>query len=109
MAYAKRTDANQTEIVETLRKAGADVYILSMVGRGIPDLMVCFNGETILMEVKRDAKAKFTADQLKFIANWKGGPLSRVDSPESALVNFLSCYLFSLYKYSMLAHDIFEC
>jgi hypothetical protein len=31
--------------------------------------MVCFNGETILMEVKRDAKAKFTADQLKFIAN----------------------------------------
>ena len=85
MAYAKRTDANQTEIVETLRKAGADVYILSMVGRGIPDLMVCFNGETILMEVKRDAKAKFTAEQLKFIANWKGGPLSRVDSPESAL------------------------
>lgn len=85
MAYAKRTDANQTEIVETLRKAGADVYILSMVGRGIPDLMVCFNGETILMEVKRDAKAKFTADQLKFIANWKGGPLSRVDSPEAAL------------------------
>ena len=85
MAYAKRIDANQTEIVETLRKAGADVYILSMVGRGIPDLMVCFNGETILMEIKRDAKAKFTPDQLKFIANWKGGPLSRVDSPEAAL------------------------
>ena len=37
------------------------------------------------MEVKRDAKAKFTAEQLKFIAKWKGGPLSRVDSPESAL------------------------
>ena len=85
MAYAKRIDANQTEIVETLRKAGADVYILSMVGRGIPDLMVCFNGETILMEVKANAKSRFTPDQLKFIANWKGGPLSRVDSPETAL------------------------
>lgn len=85
MAYAKRTDINQTEIVKTLRDVGADVYILSMVGKGIPDLMVCFNGETILMEVKRDAKAKFTPDQLKFIANWKGGPLSRVDSPEAAL------------------------
>jgi len=72
MAYAKRTDANQAEIV-------------SKVGKGIPDLLVTFNGETILMEVKRDAKAKFTAEQLKFIANWKGGPLSRVDSPESAL------------------------
>jgi len=85
MAYAKRIDANQTEIVETLRKAGADVYILSMVGRGIPDLMVCFNGETILMEVKANAKSRFTPVQLKFIANWKGGPLSRVDSPEAAL------------------------
>jgi len=85
MAYVKRTDANQAEIVKTLRQAGADVYDLSKVGKGIPDLLVTFNGETILMEVKRDAKAKFTAEQLKFIANWKGGPLSRVDSPESAL------------------------
>ena len=85
MAYAKRTDANQAEIVKTLREAGADVYDLSRDGKGIPDLLVTFNGETILMEVKRNAKAKFTADQLKFIAKWKGGPLSRVDSPESAL------------------------
>jgi len=85
MAYAKRTDANQAEIVKTLREAGADVYILSMVGKGLPDILVTYGGETILMEIKRDAKAKFTAEQLKFIANWKGGPLSRVDSPESAL------------------------
>jgi len=84
MAYAKRTDANQAEIVKTLRQAGADVYDLSKVGKGIPDLLVTFNGETILMEVKMP-KGKFTPDQLKFIANWKGGPLSRVDSPESAL------------------------
>jgi Holliday junction resolvase len=85
MPYAHKVDVNQAEIVKTLREAGADVYILSMVKKGMPDLMVCFNSETILMEVKRDAKAKFTAEQLKFIANWKGGPLSRVDSPESAL------------------------
>ena len=85
MPYARKVDVNQAEIVKTLREAGADVYILSMVGRGIPDLMVCFNGETILMEVKKNAKAKYTPDQLKFLANWKGGPLSRVDSPEAAL------------------------
>ena len=85
MPYARKVDVNQAEIVKTLRQAGADVHILSMVGKGMPDLMVCFNGETILMEIKRDAKAKFTAEQLKFIANWKGGPLSRVDSPEAAL------------------------
>ncbi len=85
MAYAKRTDANQAEIVKTLRQAGADVYDLSKVGKGIPDLLVTFNGETILMEVKANAKSRYSPDQLKFIANWKGGPLSRVDSPESAL------------------------
>jgi Holliday junction resolvase len=85
MAYAKRTDANQKEIVETLRKAGADVYILSMVGKGLPDILVTYGGETILMEIKANAKSRFTPDQLKFIANWKGGPLSRVDSPEAAL------------------------
>ena len=85
MAYARKVDVNQAEIVKTLRDAGADVFILSMVGKGLPDLLVTFKGETILMEVKRDSKAKFTPDQLKFIANWKGGPLSRVDSPEAAL------------------------
>ena len=85
MAFAKRTDANQAEIVKALRQAGADVYDLSKVGKGIPDLLVTFNGETILMEVKANAKSRYTPDQLKFIANWKGGPLSRVDSPESAL------------------------
>jgi hypothetical protein len=37
------------------------------------------------MEVKANSKSRYTPDQLKFIANWKGGPLSRVDSPESAL------------------------
>ena len=85
MAYAKRTDANQAEIVKTLRQAGADVYDLSKVGKGIPDLLVTFNGETIMMEVKANAKSRYSPDQLKFIANWKGGPLSRVDSPEAAL------------------------
>ena len=85
MAYARRTDANQQEIMDALRKAGADVFDLSKVGKGIPDLLVCFNGETLLMEVKKDSKAKFTPAQLKFIAGWKGGAMCRVDNPESAI------------------------
>ena len=85
MPYARKVDVNQAEIVKTLRDAGADVYILSMLGKGMPDLMVTYGGETILMEVKATAKSRYTPDQLKFIANWKGGPLSRVDSPEAAL------------------------
>jgi len=38
MPYARKVDVNQAEMVETLRKAGADVYILSSVGKGIPEL-----------------------------------------------------------------------
>ena len=59
--------------------------IIKKTGRVFVCLDAIKDGETILMEVKRDAKAKFTKDQLKFIANWKGGPLSRVDSSEAAL------------------------
>jgi hypothetical protein len=52
---------------------------------GCPDLLVGFGNETMLMEIKRDSKAKFTPDQLKFMADWKGGPISRVDSVDAAL------------------------
>jgi hypothetical protein len=37
------------------------------------------------MEIKKDAKAKFTLDQLDFIGKWKGGAISRVDSVEAAI------------------------
>jgi len=39
----------------------------------------------MLMEIKRDSKAKFTPDQLKFMADWKGGPIARVDSVDAAI------------------------
>ena len=52
---------------------------------GCPDILVGFGNETMLMEIKRDSKAKFTPDQLKFMADWKGGPISRVDSVDAAL------------------------
>jgi hypothetical protein len=46
---------------------------------------VGYENVSMLMEVKKDEKAKFTPDQLEFIAKWKGGPVCRVDSVESAL------------------------
>jgi Holliday junction resolvase len=84
MTYA-RIDTNHREIVAALRLAGATVVSLASMKHGCPDLLVGYGNETMLMEVKKDEKAKFTADQLKFIANWRGGAISRVDSPESAL------------------------
>ena len=47
-----RTDANQTEIVDALRKAGADVIDMHRVGGGFPDLLISFRKCLYLMEVK---------------------------------------------------------
>jgi|TARA_R110000772_G_scaffold145742_2_gene255820 hypothetical protein len=85
MSFAKKVDKNQNEVVKTLRDYGADVHLLHMVGAGIPDLLVAYEGQTILMEVKDGADKKFTPDQIKFIAGWKGGHLYRVNSSEEAL------------------------
>jgi len=85
MSFAKKVDKNQASVVKTLRDNGADVYLLHMVGKGIPDLLVAYEGHTILIEVKDGADKVFTPDQLKFIAGWKGGHLYRVNSSEEAL------------------------
>jgi len=85
MSFAKKVDKNQNDVVKALRDYGADVYLLHMVGKGIPDVLVAFEGQTILMEIKDGADKKFTPDQLKFIAGWKGGHLYRVNSSEEAI------------------------
>lgn len=84
MTYA-RIDTNHKEIVAALRQAGASVVSLAAMKHGCPDLLVGIGNETMLMEIKRDSKAKFTPDQLKFMGKWKGGPISRVDSVDAAL------------------------
>jgi len=85
MSFAKKVDKNQATVVKALRDYGADVHLLHMVGAGIPDLLVAYEGHTILMEVKDGADKKFTPDQIKFIAGWKGGHLYRVNSSKEAL------------------------
>jgi hypothetical protein len=85
MSFAKKVDKNQASVVKALRDFGADVHLLHMVGAGIPDLLVAYEGHTILIEVKDGPDKKFTPDQIKFIANWKGGHLYRVNSSEEAI------------------------
>lgn len=84
-----RADRNQPEIVAALRTAGALVIPTHMVGGGFPDLVVCFRGQTLLMEVKDHkqppSKRLLTPDQLTFHAAWTGGPLSIVQDVEGAL------------------------
>ena len=85
MAFAKKVDINQKSVVKALRDYGADVFLLHMVGGGIPDLMVCFNDQTILIEVKDGEDKKLTPQQITLFAGWKGGPLHRVNSVQEAI------------------------
>jgi hypothetical protein len=85
MTFAKKVDKNQNDVVKTLREYGADVYLLHMVGGGIPDLLVAYKGHTVLMEVKDGVDKKLTPQQIKLFATWKGGHLYRVNSSEDAI------------------------
>lgn len=86
---AKKIDANQTQVVSALRAAGAVVHSLAACGNGIPDLLVAFRGQTLLMEIKDGEKVKSKQKlrplQVLFHKDWTGGPLSVVDGPEAAL------------------------
>lgn len=73
---AKRTDANQAAIVQALRQAGASVLILSMVGKGCPDVLVGRQGINTLLEIKDASKPpsarRLTRDEHDWQIQWRG-------------------------------------
>lgn len=87
---AARVDANQREIVEALRKAGAFVQVTSSVGKGFPDLVVGFRGKWLLLECKDGKKSpsaqRLTDEQITWHAAAKEkAPVYVVNSVEAAL------------------------
>ena len=86
---AARIDANHEQVVSALRAAGASVQSLANVGNGVPDLLVGFQGKTLLMEVKDGRKTpserRLTDDQIRWHGAWNGGPLAIVDGVDAAL------------------------
>ena len=86
---AARIDANHEQVVSALRAAGASVQSLAGVGKGVPDLLVGFQGKTLLMEVKDGRKTpserRLTDDQVRWHGAWNGGPLAIVDGVDAAL------------------------
>jgi Holliday junction resolvase len=84
MTFPKKTDLIQKDVVKKLRSMGATVVDLSAVGKGMTDLLVGFDNQTILLEVKSGADKKFTPQQIKFFATWTGGMLARVNSVQEA-------------------------
>jgi hypothetical protein len=73
---ARRIDANQNSIVNSLRRLGASVHISSMIGKGFPDIVVGFRGINYLFELKDSEKPnsakKLTPDEQAFFDSWKG-------------------------------------
>lgn len=88
MRIAAKIDANQPEIVQALRKAGATVQTLAAVGKGVPDLLVARCGKLWLIEVKDGSKPpsarKLTPDQVEWHKNWNS-PVYVVNNVDEAL------------------------
>ena len=47
--------------------------------------MVGYNGQTVLVEIKSGEKKKYTEAQLKFISEWKGSTVNRINDLEGAI------------------------
>lgn len=88
MRRAARTDTNQAEIVQVLRKAGCTVQHLHTLGQGTPDLLVGYAGSNFLLEVKDGnkppSKRKLTPDEELWHRRW-GGQVAIVSSAGEAL------------------------
>ena len=78
MKQRARVDKNHKEIVECFRKLGCSVLSLSSQGKGCPDLLISYQMQLYLVEVK-DIGGKLRESQKAFMWNW-GSPVYVVHS-----------------------------
>lgn len=85
---AARVDANQSDIVDDLRKVGCSIQHLHKEGMGCPDLLIGWRGRNWLFEVKDPAKPpserKLTEMQVRWHRDWRGQVMV-IHSAEEAL------------------------
>lgn len=80
--YAAKRDSNEKQIIEALEGVGASVTQIS--AKGVPDLLVGYQGATYLMETK-NKYGKLTPDQVAFMDTWRGSPVLIVKTVKQAL------------------------
>jgi hypothetical protein len=86
---ASHRDKAEPDIVKALEGVGASVTKLS--AKGVPDLLVGYQGTTYLLEVKTPGASKggnngrSNAGQSEWRQAWRGGPVFVVETPEQAL------------------------
>lgn len=66
-----KVDLNQVEIVQALRRVGATVQHLHVVGWGCPDLLIGYHGVNYLMELKSE-DGQLGLGQDTWHRNWRG-------------------------------------
>jgi Holliday junction resolvase len=83
-----KIDANQPDIVKSLRQAGCSVLSLAPMGKGCVDLLVGKGGKNFMLEVKdpsqKPSQRKLTDDERAFHAAWLG-QIAIVETAEEAL------------------------
>ncbi len=87
---AARRDQNEKDIVDALRRVGADVRRLS--GAEVPDLLVGYRARTLLLGVKRPdgpkggtSKGRYRHSGDQCPDSWPGGPWVVVTTVAEAL------------------------
>jgi hypothetical protein len=83
--YAKKVDANQSEIVKVFKQLGCSVFDCSRVAGGFPDLLIGKNKRTVLVEIKSSEKASYTPAQKLFMINWRGSTVVRINDIDGAI------------------------
>lgn len=89
--YAKKVnrDENHKTIVNLFKKQGCSVLDLAAVGRGCPDILVGYNGQTMLVEIK-SKRGRLNEKQLQFQERWKGNlAVVRFNSDVNYVVNIM--------------------
>ena len=83
------SDGNQKEIVAALRAVGASVATCHAVGKGFPDLVVGYQGQNFMIEVKDPTQPKhrheLTDAQVVFHHDWRG-QINKVFTAKEALI-----------------------
>lgn len=89
MRYGAKKDANHVEIVDAMRKCGATVYDLSTTGGGVPDVIAWVKDQWRLVEIKNPkttyGRKGLNKVQVKWLAQWRGGPVYVVRDVTSAI------------------------
>lgn len=90
-----KIDSNQPEIVDTLRLyPGVTVESIARMGKGKPDILVGYRGNSYMFEIKQPKKRMaLTDDEKKFRACWTGHYDVVISADEILYVLGIECRL----------------